>query len=107
MFITTSPWRVQAPSGAVPVPWLRVPPGPPALPPPVQGGVPPGPLALHQVALLPQEVDLQALLLLQHMEGMTSGIAGGIHTQVLQHLKYKILEVAMNLQLTNSRPWDG
>ena len=64
-------------------------------------------LALHQVALLPQEVDLRALLLLQHMEGMTSGIAGGIQGQVLQHLSYKILEVVMSLQLTNSRPWDG
>ena len=64
-------------------------------------------LALHQVHLMPQEVGLQALFLLLHMETMTSGIAGGIQPEYLQHLKYKILQMPMNLQLTNSRPWDG
>ena len=63
--------------------------------------------SLHKVHLMPQEVGLQALFLLLHMERMTSGIAGGIQPKYLQHLKYNILQVAMNLQLTNSRPWDG
>ena len=63
--------------------------------------------SLHKVHLMPQEVGLQALFLLVPMERMTSGIAGGIQGNVLQHLSNKILQVAMSLQLTNSRPLDG